>query len=69
MKNFPIVLNFDCNLFFIIYSCVKNEKLKITNEKMAKIFMLNGTITIPEMKPIAGKKHAYLAEFVPKFLV
>jgi len=39
------------------------------DEKSKKIFMLNGAITILDMKKIAGKKQAYRVNYVPEFLV
>lgn len=49
---------------------MKLKKMKIKpNDKTRKIFMLNGAITILDMKPIAGKRHAYRVKYVPEFLV
>jgi len=39
------------------------------NDRTTKLFMLNGAITILDMKSIGGKKHSYRVKYIPEFLV
>ena len=49
---------------------MKTNKMKTIKEKKGvKIFLLNGGITILEMKPIVGKRHAFRVKYEAEFSV